>query len=164
MRGADVLVSGGTVVTPDSVFRADVLVTGGRIAKVGGNLTAGGTSILDAAGLFVLPGAIDGHVHMRDPGLTEKEDFSSGTAAAAAAVPLEKSSFSVSPGSLMCTCPTMAPGRTKKPVASKTLAPPAVRFPPTFAMRPPVTRTSALKTESGVTTVPPETKTSAPRI
>lgn len=84
MREGDVLVSGGTVVTSDSVFKADVLVTGGRIAKVGRNLLAGGARVLDATGLFVLPGAIDGHVHMRDPGLTEKEDFSSGTAAAAA--------------------------------------------------------------------------------
>jgi allantoinase len=84
MRGADVLVSGGTVVTPDSVFKGDILVTGGRIVKVGMDLTAGGARVLDATGLFVLPGAIDGHVHMRDPGLTEKEDFSSGTAAAAA--------------------------------------------------------------------------------
>ncbi len=84
MREGEVLVSGGTVVTSDSVFKADVLVTGGRIAKVGRNLMADGGRVLDATGLFVLPGAIDGHVHMRDPGLTEKEDFSSGTAAAAA--------------------------------------------------------------------------------
>ena len=42
-----------------------------------------GAKIVDAHGLYVLPGAIDAHVHSRDPGFPEKEDFSSLTAAAA---------------------------------------------------------------------------------
>jgi dihydroorotase-like cyclic amidohydrolase len=60
-----------------------VAVAGGRIVEVGTALTAGGEEV-DAGGLWVLPGAVDAHVHSRDPGFLEKEDFGSLTAAAAA--------------------------------------------------------------------------------
>jgi allantoinase len=60
-----------------------VAVAGGRVAEVGTAL-AGGAQELDASGLWVLPGAVDAHVHSRDPGFPEKEDFGSLTAAAAA--------------------------------------------------------------------------------
>lgn len=84
MQGSNLLVSGGTLVTSDSVFKADVYISDGRIAKIGRGLSVEGTEVIDASGLFVMPGAIDAHVHMRDPGLVEKEDFGTGTAAAAA--------------------------------------------------------------------------------
>jgi dihydroorotase len=60
-----------------------VAVTDGRVAEVAPGLL-GGTEEVDAGGLWVLPGAVDAHVHSRDPGFPEKEDFGSLTAAAAA--------------------------------------------------------------------------------
>jgi len=54
----------------------------GKIAEIGGNLT-GDDDILDAAGLIILPGGIDPHVHFDDPGYTHREDFEHGTCAAA---------------------------------------------------------------------------------
>lgn len=84
MQGSDVAVVGGTVVTPEGVFTADVLVLEGRITAIGRGLQTGGVRRIDAGGKLVLPGVIDSHVHMRDPGLTSKEDFHTGTSAAAA--------------------------------------------------------------------------------
>ncbi|MDG6938986.1 MAG: allantoinase AllB [Nitrososphaerota archaeon] len=81
---SSLLVKGGTVVTAQKLLRADVLIQGGRITKVGNGLPADGSNTVDATGLLVLPGVIDLHVHMRDPGMTEREDFETGTAAAAA--------------------------------------------------------------------------------
>jgi len=80
----DLIIKNGTVVSPAESFIADVAASGGKIAKVG-ILDSSDTSddIFDASGLFVLPGVIDAHVHFRDPGLTEKEDFETGSLAAA---------------------------------------------------------------------------------
>jgi dihydroorotase len=80
----DLLISGGTVVTGDSRTVADVAIKDGLVAAVGRPGTLGpATETLDAKGLFVLPGAIDVHVHFREPGYTHKEDWETGTAAAA---------------------------------------------------------------------------------
>jgi len=84
MKGSNLLVSGGTIVTPDGMFKGDISVVGGRIAEIGTKLHVDGVKTIDASGLIVLPGAIDSHVHMRDPGLVDFEDFQTGTAAAAA--------------------------------------------------------------------------------
>lgn len=62
----------------------DVRIEGGRIAEVGGSLPAQGDRMLDADGLCLAPGLVDLHVHLRDPGLTQKEDIESGCEAAAA--------------------------------------------------------------------------------
>ncbi len=81
---ADLVIRGGKVVSPDSVIDASVAIKDGLILAVGDDAampTARET--LDATGLHVLPGAIDVHVHFRDPGYPHKEDFESGTAAAA---------------------------------------------------------------------------------
>src|SRR5207247_2842593 len=56
---------------------------GGRILEIAAQLAPGAEEV-DARGLWVLPGAIDAHVHSRDPGFPDKEDFGSLTAAAAA--------------------------------------------------------------------------------
>lgn len=79
------LIRGGRLVDPSSGKDevADVLIIGGRIAKVGAGLDAQGAEVLDASGKIVMPGLIDPHVHLREPGLEEKEDVESGTAAAA---------------------------------------------------------------------------------
>jgi dihydropyrimidinase len=79
----DITIRNGTVVTPGGVFRADVGVVGERIAAVGETLR--GAVELDAAGCYVLPGAIDAHVHLQMPvgDYVSADDFASGTAAAA---------------------------------------------------------------------------------
>ena len=79
----ELLVRGGTVFTPDGPRVADVLVDDGVITRVDSGLRSNG-DVVDAKGKYVLPGAIDVHVHSRDPGFPEKEDFGSLTAAAAA--------------------------------------------------------------------------------
>lgn len=78
----DLIIRGGQVVTPDGVARADIGVTAGRIAAVGEVPAGAGAEEIDARGLHVLPGVIDAHVHFREPGLTRKEDFVTGSRAA----------------------------------------------------------------------------------
>jgi dihydroorotase len=83
-NSADLVINGGQVVTPDSVFPASVAIREGKIISVGSADTMPpAAETLDATGLHVLPGAIDVHVHFRDPGYPHKEDWASGTAAAA---------------------------------------------------------------------------------
>jgi len=79
----ELLIKGGTIYTPDGPRKADVLVADGVITRVEAGLKALGKAV-DATGRYVLPGAIDVHVHSRDPGFPEKEDFGTLTAAAAA--------------------------------------------------------------------------------
>lgn len=79
----DLLVHGGTVVTPSGTHRADVGITDGRIEAVGDLGSAAAAEKLSARGLHVLPGVIDSQVHFREPGLTHKEDIGSGSAGAA---------------------------------------------------------------------------------
>ncbi len=78
------LIKGGRVLDPASGFDriADILVIGKTIVAVGNNLPDG-EIVVDARGKTVVPGLIDIHVHLRDPGLTYKEDLISGTKAAA---------------------------------------------------------------------------------
>jgi len=84
MITADLVIRSGLVVSPDSVIEASVAIKDGRIIAVGDDaIMPQATETLDARGLHVLPGAIDDHVHFRDPGYPHKEDFASGTAAAA---------------------------------------------------------------------------------
>jgi dihydroorotase len=80
------LVRGGHVVDPasgrDSV--ADLLLADGVVAGVGHELSAEGAEVLDASGLLVLPGFVDLHAHLREPGREYAETIASGSAAAAA--------------------------------------------------------------------------------
>jgi allantoinase len=81
----ELLIKGGTVYTPGGPVEADVQVTDGVITRVEPGVSApAGAKVVDATGMYVLPGAIDVHVHGRDPGFPEKEDFGTLTAAAAA--------------------------------------------------------------------------------
>lgn len=79
----ELVVRGGVVVSPTSTARLDIGIIGGRVAALGAHLDDGETEI-DARGLVVLPGLVDVHVHLREPGMTEKEGFLFGTRAAAA--------------------------------------------------------------------------------
>ena len=81
------LIKGGWVIDPsqgiDETF--DILVEAGIIKELGKNIKVDrGCETIEAAGLLVTPGLIDMHVHLRDPGLTYKEDIVTGTRAAVA--------------------------------------------------------------------------------
>ncbi len=81
---ADLIIEGGAVVSPDAEYRASIAIKNGRILAIGeSGAMPPAKETLDATGLHILPGAIDVHVHFRDPGYTHKEDFASGTAGAA---------------------------------------------------------------------------------
>lgn len=81
-----ILIKGGRVIDPaqgvDGQF--DVLIDNGVIAQVGNNIAGANFSgqVIDAAGKLVVPGLIDIHVHLRDPGYEYKEDIQTGTQAA----------------------------------------------------------------------------------
>ena len=79
----DLVIKNGIVITPEGVVHADVGVQGERIAAIGQNLT--GAEELDAAGRYVIPGAIDPHVHLQMPAgeVVSSDDFYTGTVAAA---------------------------------------------------------------------------------
>lgn len=82
----DLVVAGGTVVTAAASFRADVAITGGRISGVGERLAeriAPSTPVLDAGGLFVLPGCVDVHTHTRLPTREQPDRFFVDSVAAA---------------------------------------------------------------------------------
>ena len=78
------VIKGGTIVTADRQWSADLRVEGEKIAEIGENLK--GDEVIDAEGAYVIPGGIDPHTHLEMPfmGTTAAETFESGTFAAAA--------------------------------------------------------------------------------
>lgn len=78
----DLIVKGGTVVNHDGAGVRDVGVRDGRIAAIGRLDSGAAAEVVDCSGLHVLPGVIDSHVHMREPGAEDREDLESGTRAA----------------------------------------------------------------------------------
>lgn len=79
----DLIVRGGVCVTPWGEEQADVGIRDGRIAALGCPATSAAATVIDARGLHVLPGLIDSHVHLRDPGDASVETLSTGTRGAA---------------------------------------------------------------------------------
>jgi dihydroorotase (multifunctional complex type) len=75
---------GGTIVGPEGRRRAHLYVSSGRVAEISERRQAA-TRQVDAAGLLVMPGMVDAHVHLMEPGAPEREDFPTGTSAAARA-------------------------------------------------------------------------------
>src|SRR5436853_7500854 len=75
---ADVVIRGGSVVTPEATIRADVAIEDGMIRAVGPELP-GGRKEVDATGRIVFPGVIDVHVHFNEPGHTEWEGAATGS-------------------------------------------------------------------------------------
>lgn len=80
----DLLFRSAIVVVGDKTAVRDVAVRAGLIERVEPSLSGAAREVVDCHGLALLPGAIDVHVHLREPGLTHKEDIASGTAAAVA--------------------------------------------------------------------------------
>ena len=80
------LIKGGRVINPATNFDdiADVLIEDGKIVKIAKGIKTRADEIYEAAGKVVTPGLVDIHVHLREPGQEAKEDFASGTQAAAA--------------------------------------------------------------------------------
>ena len=78
------VIKNGTIVTADRTYKADVLIEGGVISKIGQNLS--GDESFDATGCYVMPGGIDPHTHLEMPfmGTYSADDFESGTRAALA--------------------------------------------------------------------------------
>ena len=80
---ADLIIRGGTIVTPSGLLRADVAIEGGAIAAIGADLPAAKEEI-DASGLHVFPALIDVHLHFNEPGRTDWEGAATGSRALAA--------------------------------------------------------------------------------
>ena len=78
------VIKGGTIVTADLTYTADVKIEAGTIVEIGPSLF--GDEVLDASGCYVMPGGIDPHVHLEMPfmGTYSTDDFESGTRAALA--------------------------------------------------------------------------------
>lgn len=80
-----ILIQNGRVINPatqtDEV--ADVFVRDNKVERIEPNCGEKADEVIDAKGCFVMPGFIDMHVHLRDPGLTHKEDVNTGMQAAA---------------------------------------------------------------------------------
>ena len=82
-KSFDLVISGGTVMTPRGRAATDLGVRDGRIAALGDLGRAAVAERFDADGLHVLPGVVDTQVHFREPGLEHKEDLETGTRGAA---------------------------------------------------------------------------------
>jgi len=83
-----IVIANGHVIDPANKVdgKLDLLIADGKIAKIGatGSISSGDAKVVDAAGKLVVPGLIDMHVHLREPGFEYKETISTGTAAAKA--------------------------------------------------------------------------------
>ncbi len=81
------VIKGGQVIDPAHEIdgdKLDILVKDGRIAGISPGMPARGPDDIDATGLFITPGLVDVHVHLREPGQEHKETIATGTLAAAA--------------------------------------------------------------------------------
>ncbi len=78
----DLVIRGATLVSPSGLTNADIAVVDGRICGIGDYSTTDATEIVNANGLYLMPGGIDTQVHFREPGMTHKEDLASGSLAA----------------------------------------------------------------------------------
>ncbi|MGN8646777.1 dihydropyrimidinase [Gracilibacillus sp. HCP3S3_G5_1] len=79
------LVKNGTIVTASDIYQADILIEDEQISLIGNDLEIKSAEIIDAEGYYVMPGGVDPHTHLEMPfgGTVSKDDFESGTIAAA---------------------------------------------------------------------------------
>ncbi len=78
------LIKNARLVNEGTVSEGDLLVENGRIARVGGEISAADAEVVDAAGQVLMPGMIDDQVHFREPGVTYKADMATESRAAIA--------------------------------------------------------------------------------
>ncbi|MBC2886295.1 dihydropyrimidinase [Ochrobactrum sp. CM-21-5] len=86
MAEFDIAIRGGVIITGSETYRADIGITDGRISSISSKITDA-AQVIDADGLYILPGGIDSHVHISQPsgpGIEMADGFASATAAAAA--------------------------------------------------------------------------------
>lgn len=76
------LIKNGTLVLKDGEVKSDLLAENGTIVEIAPSIEEKCEKVIDASGLYVLPGLIDMHVHLREPGFEGKEDIESGSKAA----------------------------------------------------------------------------------
>jgi dihydroorotase len=86
---SDICLKGGRVIDPARNFdaQADVLLRDGRVERIEAGIAGSapsGTRVIDVKGRWIVPGLVDIHTHLREPGQEYKEDIATGTAAAAA--------------------------------------------------------------------------------
>jgi dihydropyrimidinase len=81
----DLIIKGGTIVTASDQYVGDIGIEGGVISEIAVNLSPHGARVIDAAGKYVIPGAIDAHTHLDMPfgGTVTSDDFETGQIAAA---------------------------------------------------------------------------------
>jgi dihydropyrimidinase len=79
------LIKNGTIVTATDTFEAEILIENGKIVAMGHQLDPVGAEVIDAKGCYIFPGGIDPHTHLEMPfgGTVSKDDFETGTIAAA---------------------------------------------------------------------------------
>ncbi|HEX2027380.1 MAG TPA: dihydroorotase [Nitriliruptorales bacterium] len=82
----ELLLKAGRVIDParGTDVPSDVRIAGGRLVEVAERLESGSAEVVDCAGLWVTPGFVDLHTHLREPGFEDAEDIATGSAAAAA--------------------------------------------------------------------------------
>ncbi|MGN6546545.1 MAG: dihydroorotase [Aureliella sp.] len=79
-----ILIRGGRVVLPNAVVETNLLLRSGKIVAIDADAHSAADEVIEARDLVVMPGVVDDQVHFREPGLTHKEDLSTGSAACAA--------------------------------------------------------------------------------
>ena len=82
--GFDAVIKNGNVVLRDGVYNVDIGIKNGKIASIAEEITEQANEVIDAKGQYVMPGMIDTHVHISEPGRTEWEGFETGSKALAA--------------------------------------------------------------------------------
>ena len=79
----DLIIKKAHIILSDSQKEGDVAIKQGKITLIDTNIDQEANQVIDASGLYLLPGIIDSQVHFREPGLTHKEDIACGSKAAA---------------------------------------------------------------------------------
>jgi allantoinase len=85
-RTLDRIIKNGSILTPDGMYPLDIGIKNGKIERLAASIAdcEADVEVLDAQGLWVLPGVIDAHVHLNEPGMGSWEGFDSGSASLAA--------------------------------------------------------------------------------
>ncbi len=78
----NLLIKNGMAVVGDALEKKDIYIEGSKIVKIGNDIDCAADKVIDAEGKIVMPGFVDMHCHLREPGQEYKEDIASGTAAA----------------------------------------------------------------------------------